>query len=79
MMSNEKKTHDISKDVSKTFKRMLTSNHNREYNPNPLNLTAAEVELIQSTRYGQSSDPRMAHLGLDYLTQLSGPESKSTQ
>lgn len=42
---------------------MLTSNHNRDYNNhNSLNLTPAEIELIQSTRFGQSSGPRLAFM-----------------
>ena len=47
------------KDVSKTFKRMLTSNHQRESTTNSMNLTPAEKELIMSTRYGKSSGARI--------------------
>ena len=42
---------NLKKDVSKTFKKMLTANHNRT----PLSETKGRPESLNSTKYGMSN------------------------
>jgi hypothetical protein len=53
---NKKWNFDIKKDISKTFKRMLTSNHNRSNNGSAKMVQEADQvdPTIESTKYARS-------------------------
>jgi hypothetical protein len=56
---------DASKEIFQTFKNMLTSSHNQQYNSSVILQRNGDDHMQQSTKYGENSSTNSNHLEIE--------------